>query len=864
ETYYNIDGTLKGTKEPAVGGLESEAIDYGYDDLGDLTDFGGLTGYLRNVSYSALGEPLQLTLGTGGTDNKSIYVTNRYETGTDRLTRSHVTDQSHPWMLQDLNYSYDESGNVTAISDPTTLGGDNSPDTQCFTYDGHQRLTEAWTPTSQNCADSRSATSLSGPAPYWTSYTYNNAGQRLTATDHKSTGDTKTTYCYTKPTQPHTLTGTTTKTDCTSPERAYSYDTTGNTTQRPGASAAQSLTWSPEGKLTKLTEAGTSTNYVYDANGSLLIRATDNGERVLYAGATELDLRANGTAWAQRYYSAGGITAAFRSNESGTNKLTYLTGDHHGTSTLALTPDTAQTFTKRYTTPFGEDRGKPQYGPWPDDKGFLGKTRDTNTGLTHIGAREYDPVIGQFLSVDPVLAPNDVQSLNGYSYAANNPITQSDPSGLCHPDQCGIGYPIGGTGTNGTDKEYVTKAPPGAGGVGASGYSGAGYQGDLPDAAHGDSNNMVQIQGVWNVRIYPAVYVPANNPHLEQIAEAFHKWVDYVCNARLGYDYGCMAPRDDGTDPNAYQRVKGKMFSCNHDWDCGANWFNPTDLVKAGAASGLVAGNGRIAGRLGRRGGRGASAGGPCSFDPDTPVLLKNGKTTPIGTVKPGDNVAAADPETGKRKGSRTVTARLVHHDDDLVDVTIESGGGRKSVIHTTSRHPFWDDTLSTWVPAGKLKSGHALNTATNRHARVVAVQNQAGAADMYNLTVEDLHTYYVLAGETPVLVHNSNCGVRKHDKARGAAGVDEMTATFEKFYKKSDIYSESYGNGLELWTPYGKRQVDIAVRQPNGNLHLYEVKVNKSNYTRGQRRKDEWLAKTYGFETSVVRRGTECPICNP
>jgi hypothetical protein len=28
----------------------------------------------------------------------------------------------------------------------------------------------------------------------------------------------------------------------------------------------------------------------------------------------------------------------------------------------------------------------------------------------------------------------------------------------------------------------------------------------------------------------------------------------------------------------------------------------------------------------------------------------------------------------------------------------------------------------------------------------------------MYNLTVEQLHTYYVLAGATPVLVHNSDC----------------------------------------------------------------------------------------------------------
>jgi hypothetical protein len=35
----------------------------------------------------------------------------------------------------------------------------------------------------------------------------------------------------------------------------------------------------------------------------------------------------------------------------------------------------------------------------------------------------------------------------------------------------------------------------------------------------------------------------------------------------------------------------------------------------------------------------------------------------------------------------------------------------------------------------------------------------------MYNLTVKDLHTYYVLAGQTPVLVHNAGC--------------DEWAATF-------------------------------------------------------------------------------------
>lgn len=41
----------------------------------------------------------------------------------------------------------------------------------------------------------------------------------------------------------------------------------------------------------------------------------------------------------------------------------------------------------------------------------------------------YDPAIGRFLSVDPVLSTDQAQSLNGYSYGNNNPVTFSDPTG---------------------------------------------------------------------------------------------------------------------------------------------------------------------------------------------------------------------------------------------------------------------------------------------------------------------------------------------------------------------------------------------------------------------------------------------------
>ena len=48
---------------------------------------------------------------------------------------------------------------------------------------------------------------------------------------------------------------------------------------------------------------------------------------------------------------------------------------------------------------------------------------DTATGLTNLGAREYQPGTGSFISPDPLLKPYDPQNLNAYAYAADNPST---------------------------------------------------------------------------------------------------------------------------------------------------------------------------------------------------------------------------------------------------------------------------------------------------------------------------------------------------------------------------------------------------------------------------------------------------------
>ncbi|MGP4083859.1 RHS repeat-associated core domain-containing protein [Streptomyces sp. KR55] len=432
-TGYNADGTISQYASPAVGGLPAETVSSKYNATGHQISSTGTTSYLQGAAFSPQGDLRQLTVGTDPTSSaKKAYLNWDYEPGTRRLTRSFVTDDVHGYMPQELKYTQDDAGNVTSVFDATTQGGTTKADYQCFTYDGHRRLTEAWTPKTADCAATgRTISNIDGAAPYWTSYTYTDSGQRKTETQHTTADAQTTTYTYNDTTdnKPHTLDKTT-----GARSASYRYDSAGNTTSRPGPTGQQTLAWNTEGDLATLTEGTKETSYLYDADGELLIRrAKGDGDTVLYLGGTEVRLTVKGTTktlTGSRYYGANGKTIAVRTATTGVSgtKLSFLASDHHGTSSIALEAGT-YAVTKRYVSPFGSTRGTKATG-WPDDKAFLGKPADESTGLTHIGAREYDPGTGQFISVDPLLELDKHQTLNGYSYAVQNPLTHSDPTGM--------------------------------------------------------------------------------------------------------------------------------------------------------------------------------------------------------------------------------------------------------------------------------------------------------------------------------------------------------------------------------------------------------------------------------------------------
>lgn len=59
--------------------------------------------------------------------------------------------------------------------------------------------------------------------------------------------------------------------------------------------------------------------------------------------------------------------------------------------------------------------------------GYAGQYTDAESGLQYLQARYYDPSAEQFLTVDPLVS----QTMDPYSYTADDPFNAADPSGMC-------------------------------------------------------------------------------------------------------------------------------------------------------------------------------------------------------------------------------------------------------------------------------------------------------------------------------------------------------------------------------------------------------------------------------------------------
>ncbi|MEE1812459.1 RHS repeat domain-containing protein [Streptomyces sp. BE133] len=426
--YNQYTGTQEWVKQPAVGGLpgERQTTVYGEGDLPQKTTAGS-TVLVNATSYDVFSRPVRTEYGTLG---HKVYNTQQWDEHTGELT-GRTLDGDEALRIEATKYSYDAAGNTTRISSTSGQDAAAVTDTQCFGIDALRQMTDAWTTkdASDDCTKGPSVTTVGGPDAYWHSYEYDMMGNRTKETQHAVTSgaaDITRTYTPGRPgDNPHALRSvSTTGGPDNGKTENFTYDAAGNTESRKGGSRDQGMTWDAEGNLDTVTEGGETTSYVYDTDGNRILARNADGTTTAYLpGGNELTTTSAGVKTAARYYTHGGETVAVRTNAG----ISLLFGDQQGTALIAVAMGAGQLVTRRKQLPFGGARASTGT-IWPGSHGFVDGTTDP-TGLTHLGAREYDPTLGRFISVDPLLVVDDPAQHNAYQYGSNNPATYSDPTG---------------------------------------------------------------------------------------------------------------------------------------------------------------------------------------------------------------------------------------------------------------------------------------------------------------------------------------------------------------------------------------------------------------------------------------------------
>lgn len=376
-TSYAYDAANRLTSATSPGG---KTVGYGYDADGNRTSV-TYPGGANQASYGYdAGNRLTATTLPASTGVAAAY---SYDSA------NHLTGLS--WSqgsstLFTTTYGLDNAGNRTSTATPGSAVP--TPGTESYTLDPLNRLTTA-----------------SYPGGVSAAYTYDKVGNRQTLVVAGGSTPGTTTYGYDS-TDPNRLTSVTPP---GSGPTSYSEDADGNTTTR----GSDSLTWNAKNQLTSATLSSTSFSAAYNGDG-LRTSRTVGGTTTTFvlSGGNVVD---DGT---QYVYGVGLV-------EHVTPAGTYwYLGDGSG-STVALVSSTG-TVAQSY----GYDASgnvTATSGSQPTEYQYDGQQTDPS-GLRYLRARYYDPSTGRLLSRDPLSLGNPA-TYHLYTYAGNNPATNSDPSG---------------------------------------------------------------------------------------------------------------------------------------------------------------------------------------------------------------------------------------------------------------------------------------------------------------------------------------------------------------------------------------------------------------------------------------------------
>ena len=367
------------------------------NSIGRLTSISDSSGTLQSYGYQGLGATLTRTNGNG--TQLTITLDNNGRTAERNWTKAGTS-------LDDLQYAYDNNGNVNSRTD-----GVISADSESYTYDNLNRLSTF----SRGTGTTTASWNLDALGN-WTSSTSNG-----TTTGRTSNAQNQT-----------TAVGTS----------ALAYDANGNTTTDE---QGRTLVYNAWNRLVAVKNSGGTTiaSYTYDALGNRITETHGGTTTDLYLSSfgQVLEERQGSTATAQNVWSPFYVNELIERDDqpsggSLTRRVYVLQDANYNVTSLT---DASGNVIERYVyDPYGtvtvlnangtvKGSGAIANSGYGVTYLFQGGRIDATTGMYHFGARDYSPTFGMWVQQDP---SQYADGANMYLFLHENPIGFTDSSGL--------------------------------------------------------------------------------------------------------------------------------------------------------------------------------------------------------------------------------------------------------------------------------------------------------------------------------------------------------------------------------------------------------------------------------------------------
>nr|MCU0686482.1 polymorphic toxin-type HINT domain-containing protein [Polyangiaceae bacterium] len=464
--------------------------------------------------------------------------------------------------------------------------------------------------------------------------------------------------------------------------------------------------------------------------------------------------------------------------------------------------------------PFGPAR----WDTTSESRPYAGGVRDRGVGLDVMGLRALAPDLGVWTSPDPEALASPDRGL-GDALTANNPYAYASQTPLVARDEDGQWAQI-------------------AIGAGVGAAIGGGLEAYRQYREHGRIESWGKVAGQAGIGAVAGAVA-----------------------ATAGPQAGLATVAAWGAGTGAASGVASRLVESGGR-DAGSFRDALTDAAVGAGTAGLGYGAGkavsaalpavkRALGSVGSKAMARGCAGGSCAcFVAGTPVWTDKG-LVPIDSIQVGDWALTRDETTGAWVWRR-VLQTFVTPDKPVLALTLQDELGRRDVLRVTAEHPFKTQGLG-WMPAGELRVGDRVLNANDTSLRVEQATWAPGRQTVYNLEVEEDHTYVV--GQLGAWVHNT-CNP---NELLALAEKVQLAGKMPRWHQTVSVLKTAEG---KLLVGAGRSDLNEAQIAAAKNLGLMPTALKKAHaeQTVLQAARDMKLTPQVGAATNNVCSG----ICQP